>query len=161
MRHIKNPPNTSPAKTGPSPPTTVRLSPAPVQKTALCGFLCFGLTTLLQKCSSPVGAGWSEALANGRLGTEPVDIRTGTATVLAQAIAVFCAVNRHCACLLANRRANRMKVLLPDGISSAKPRPFNSMTDDMSTIDLNLTTKQALHQGEPPVVRVPSASVRS
>lgn len=46
------------------------------------------------------------------LATEPMDMRAGTDTALARVIAVFGAAQPHCAYLFANRRANRMKVLV-------------------------------------------------
>ena len=49
------------------------------------------------------------------LATEPMDMRAGTETVLARVIAVFGAAKPHCAYLFANRRGNRMKVLVHDG----------------------------------------------
>lgn len=49
------------------------------------------------------------------LATEPMDMRAGTETALARVIAVFGAAKPHCAYLFANRRANRMKVLVHDG----------------------------------------------
>jgi hypothetical protein len=49
------------------------------------------------------------------LATEPMDMRAGTETALARVIAVFGAAQPHCAYLFANRRANRMKVLVHDG----------------------------------------------
>ncbi|RMP83677.1 IS66 family insertion sequence element accessory protein TnpB [Pseudomonas syringae] len=50
------------------------------------------------------------------LATEPVDMRAGTESALAKVIAVFGAAKPHCAYLFANRRANRMKVLVHDGV---------------------------------------------
>lgn len=50
------------------------------------------------------------------LATEHMDMRAGTETALARVIAVFGAAMPHCAYLFANRRANRMKVLVHDGI---------------------------------------------
>jgi transposase len=50
------------------------------------------------------------------LATEPMDMRAGTETALARVITVFGAAKPHCAYLFANRRANRMKVLVHDGI---------------------------------------------
>lgn len=50
------------------------------------------------------------------LATEPMDMRAGTETALARVIAVFGAAKPHCAYLFANRRANRMKVLVHDGV---------------------------------------------
>jgi len=48
------------------------------------------------------------------LATEPMDMRAGTDTALARVVAVFGAAQPHCAYLFANRRANRMKVLVHD-----------------------------------------------
>ncbi len=50
------------------------------------------------------------------LATEPMDMQAGTETALARVVAVFGAEKLHCAYLLANRRANRMKVLVHDGV---------------------------------------------
>jgi hypothetical protein len=46
------------------------------------------------------------------LAIEPMDMRAGTETALARVVAVFGAAKPHCAYLFANRRANRMKVLV-------------------------------------------------
>ena len=43
-------------------------------------------------------------------------MRAGTESALAKVIAVFGAAKPHCAYLFANRRANRMKVLVHDGV---------------------------------------------
>ena len=50
------------------------------------------------------------------LATEPLDMRAGTETALARVVPVFGAARPHHAYLFANRRANRMKVLVHDGI---------------------------------------------
>ena len=50
------------------------------------------------------------------LATSPLDMRTGTDTALARVVAVFGAAHPHTAYLFANKRANRMKVLVHDGI---------------------------------------------
>jgi len=50
------------------------------------------------------------------LATVPLDMRAGTDTALARVVAVFGAAHPHTAYLFANRRANRMKVLVHDGI---------------------------------------------
>ena len=50
------------------------------------------------------------------LATEPMDMRAGTDTAMARVVAVFGAAQPHCAYLFANRRANRMKVLVHDGV---------------------------------------------
>ena len=48
--------------------------------------------------------------------TLPLDMRAGTDTTLARVVGVFGAAHPHTAYLFANRRANRMKVLVHDGI---------------------------------------------
>jgi transposase len=49
------------------------------------------------------------------LSTAPLDMRAGTDTALARVVAIFGAAHPHNAYLFANRRANRMKVLVHDG----------------------------------------------
>jgi transposase len=46
----------------------------------------------------------------------PLDMRAGTDTALARVVGVFGAAHPHTAYLFANRRANRIKVLVHDGI---------------------------------------------
>ena len=50
------------------------------------------------------------------LATAPLDMRAGTDTALARVIIVFGAAHPHHAYLFANKRANRIKVLVHDGI---------------------------------------------
>ena len=50
------------------------------------------------------------------LATVPLDMRCGTEAALARVVNVFGAARPHHAYLFANRRANRMKVLVHDGI---------------------------------------------
>ena len=50
------------------------------------------------------------------LATEPLDMRSGSESALARVVSVFGAARPHHAYLFANRRANRMKVLVHDGI---------------------------------------------
>lgn len=50
------------------------------------------------------------------LATEPMDMRAGSDTALARVVRVFGSARPHHAYLFANRRANRMKVLVHDGI---------------------------------------------
>lgn len=50
------------------------------------------------------------------LAVEPLDMRAGTETALARVVNVFGAARPHHAYLFANRRSNRMKVLVHDGI---------------------------------------------
>lgn len=49
------------------------------------------------------------------LAVEPMDMRAGTDTALARVVSVFGHARAHQAYLFANRRANRMKVLVHDG----------------------------------------------
>ena len=49
------------------------------------------------------------------MSTEPLDMRAGAETALARVVKVFGAAHPHHAYLLANARANRMKVLVHDG----------------------------------------------
>ena len=50
------------------------------------------------------------------LATAPLDMRAGADTALARVVSVFGAVHPHHAYLFANKRANRIKVLVHDGI---------------------------------------------
>ena len=50
------------------------------------------------------------------LAVEPVDLRAGMESALARVVNVFGAARPHHAYLFANRRANRLKVLVHDGI---------------------------------------------
>ena len=50
------------------------------------------------------------------MSSAPLDMRAGTDTALARVVAVFGAARPHHAYCFANRRANRMKVLVHDGI---------------------------------------------
>lgn len=50
------------------------------------------------------------------LATEPLDMRAGVDTALARVVQVFGSARPHCAYLFANKRANRMKVLIHDGL---------------------------------------------
>jgi transposase len=49
------------------------------------------------------------------VGRRTVDMRAGTEAALARVVRVFGAARPHHACLFANRRANRLKVLVHDG----------------------------------------------
>lgn len=50
------------------------------------------------------------------LAVQPLDMRAGTESALARVVNVFGEARPHHAYLFANRRANRMKVLVHDGI---------------------------------------------
>ena len=49
------------------------------------------------------------------LSTRPLDMRAGTETILAQVVRIFGEAQPHHAYLFANRRGNRLKVLVHDG----------------------------------------------
>ena len=49
------------------------------------------------------------------LSTTPLDMRAGTETILARVVSMFGEARPHHAYLFANRRANRLKVLVHDG----------------------------------------------
>ncbi len=50
------------------------------------------------------------------LATVPLDMRAGTDTALARVIATFGAAHPHHAYVFANQRANRLKILVHDGV---------------------------------------------
>ena len=50
------------------------------------------------------------------LASAPLDMRAGTDTALARVIAVFGAAQPHHAYVFANQRANRIKILVHDGV---------------------------------------------
>jgi len=50
------------------------------------------------------------------MAVQPLDMRLGTEAALARVVTVFGAAHPHHAYLFTNRRANRMKVLVRDGI---------------------------------------------
>jgi len=50
------------------------------------------------------------------LAVEPIDMRVGTETALARVVRVFGEARPHHAYLFTNRRANRIKMLVHDGI---------------------------------------------
>lgn len=50
------------------------------------------------------------------LATAPLDMRSGIDSALARVVAVFGAAHPHCVYLFANKRANRIKLLMHDGL---------------------------------------------
>lgn len=50
------------------------------------------------------------------LAVTPMDMRAGTDTALARVVSVFGAAHPHTAYLFANKRGNRLKVLVHDGL---------------------------------------------
>jgi transposase len=89
------------------------------------------------------------------LATEPLDMRAGTQSALARVVAVFGAARPHHAYLFANRRANRMKVLVHDGIGVwLAARRLNSgkfvwPRDGVASVALNRPQFDALVLGLP------------
>lgn len=89
------------------------------------------------------------------LATAPLDMRPGTEAALARVVGVFGAAKPHHAYLFANRRANRMKVLVHDGIGVwlAARRLYQGKfvwpTDDGSTLSLSHAQLDALVLGLP------------
>jgi transposase len=89
------------------------------------------------------------------LAVEPLDMRAGTEAALARVVTVFGAARPHHAYLFANRRANRMKVLVHDGIGVwLAARRLNAgrfvwPRDVGSTLSLNRAQFDALVLGLP------------
>jgi transposase len=89
------------------------------------------------------------------LAVEPLDMRAGTEAALARVVAVFGSARPHHAYLFANRRANRMKVLVHDGIGVwLAARRLNAgkfvwPTDASATLQLTRPQFDALVLGLP------------
>lgn len=89
------------------------------------------------------------------LAVEPLDMRAGTEAALARVVTVFGEARPHHAYLFANRRANRMKVLVHDGIGVwLAARRLNSgkfvwPKDGATTTSLNRVQFDALVLGLP------------
>jgi len=89
------------------------------------------------------------------LAVEPLDLRAGTEAALARVVAVFGAARPHQAYLFTNRRANRLKVLVHDGIGVwLAARRLNSgkfvwPRDAGGTLTLSRTQFDALVLGLP------------
>ena len=81
------------------------------------------------------------------LACEPLDMRAGTESALARVVKVFGEARPHHAYLFANKRANRMKALVHDGIGVwLAARRLNAgrfvWPQDGSTLTLTLTRAQ-------------------
>tara|TARA_R110002073_G_scaffold324326_1_gene502167 strand:- start:1820 stop:2182 length:363 start_codon:yes stop_codon:yes gene_type:complete len=63
----------------------------------------------------PANAGQVLRIDEIWLAREPLDMRCGPETTLARVVKAFGAAKPHCAYIFANKRANRMKILLCDG----------------------------------------------
>ncbi|GHC98323.1 transposase [Pseudorhodoferax aquiterrae] len=88
------------------------------------------------------------------LACEPLDMRAGTESALARVVKVFGEARPHHAYLFSNRRANRMKVLVHDGIGVwLAARRLNSgrfvRPSDGSTLSLTHSQLKALVLGLP------------
>lgn len=89
------------------------------------------------------------------LAVQPLDMRAGTEAALVRVVNVFGAARPHHAYLFANRRANRMKVLVHDGIGVwLAARRLNSgrfvwPKDDGTTLTLTAAQLDALVLGLP------------
>jgi transposase len=89
------------------------------------------------------------------MAVQPLDMRLGTEAALARVVSVFGAAHPHHAYLFANRRANRMKALVHDGIGVwLAARRLNAgrfvwPTDGANTLSLSRTQFDALVLGLP------------
>ena len=89
------------------------------------------------------------------LATAPLDMRSGIDTMLARIVTAFGRAEAHHAYLFANRRANRMKVLVHDGIGvwlAARRLNIGKFTwssDAASTLPLSRAQFDALVLGLP------------
>lgn len=88
------------------------------------------------------------------LAVQPLDMRAGTEAALARVVAVFGVAHPHHAYLFANRRGNRMKVLVHDGIGVwLAARRLNDgkfvWAADGATLELGRTQFDALVLGLP------------
>jgi transposase len=89
------------------------------------------------------------------MAAQPLDMRLGTEAALARVVTVFGAAHPNHAYLFANRRANRMKVLVHDGIGVwLAARRLNTgkfvwPCDGTNTMSLSRTQLDALVLGLP------------
>ena len=89
------------------------------------------------------------------LAVKPLDMRMGTEAALARVVTEFGAAHPHHAYLFANRRANRMKVLVHDGIGvwlaarRLNAGKFAWPLDGTGTLQLSRTQLDALVLGLP------------
>jgi transposase len=90
------------------------------------------------------------------LASEPMDMRAGTETALARVVAVLGAAKPNCAYLFANRRANRLKTLVHDGVGIwlaarrlHQSRFFWPGVQHGTEVELNTEQLQALVLGLP------------
>ena len=79
------------------------------------------------------------------MAVQPLDMRLGTEAALARVVTVFGAAHPHHAYLFANRRANRMKVLVHDGIGVwLAARRLNAGSSSFSCKLIRLALKNSI-----------------
>jgi transposase len=89
------------------------------------------------------------------MAAQPLDMRMGSEAALARVVAVFGAAHPHHAYVFANRRANRMKALVHDGIGvwlvarRLNVGKFVWASDGSATVRLSTTQLDALALGLP------------
>ena len=89
------------------------------------------------------------------MAVQPLDMRMGSEAALARVVAVFGAAHPHHAYVFANRRANRMKALVHDGIGvwlvarRLNVGKFVGASDGSATVRLSTTQLDALVLGLP------------
>ncbi len=89
------------------------------------------------------------------MAAQPLDMRIGSEAALARVVSVFGAAHPHHAYLFANRRANRMKALVHDGIGvwlvarRLNAGKFIWSSDGSENLQLNKTQLDALVLGLP------------
>ena len=89
------------------------------------------------------------------MAVQPLDMRLGTEAALARVVGVFGAAHPHHAYIFSNRRANRLKVLVHDGIGvwlAARRLNIGKFTwssDATSTLPLSRAQFDALVLGLP------------
>jgi transposase len=89
------------------------------------------------------------------MAAQPLDMRMGSEAALARVVAVFGAAHPHHAYIFANRRANRMKALVHDGIGvwlvarRLNAGKFVWASDGSANLQLNKAQLDALVLGLP------------
>ena len=89
------------------------------------------------------------------MAAQPLDMRMGSEAALARVVSVFGAAHPHHAYVFANRRANRMKALVHDGIGvwlvarRLNVGKFVWASDGSATVRLSTTQLDALVLGLP------------
>jgi len=90
------------------------------------------------------------------MATEPLDMRAGVDTALARVVSVFGYARMHHAYLFANKRANRMKVLVHDGFGVwLCARRLHRGSFDWSTSDRGAKVSMTMEQLNALVIGLP------